>query len=149
MSENVLRLITTNPLYVPSSATQDQAHNLLVSLLPEGEVRVVVTRDVSFIDPGANFECILCPICGAVVSMEWWGQVMDRSYAVSRFRDLSIIMPCCQAHSSLNDLLYEWPAGFARFFLETHSVDLDLTEQQLSLFEPLLGCSVRKIWTRY
>ncbi len=149
MSENVLRLIPTDPLYVPSVAAQDQARNLLASLLPEGAVQIVVTEDVSFIDPGDNFECILCPLCGVVVPIEWWGQMMDHTYTVSRFRDLSIIMPCCQTHSSLNDLRYEWPAGFARFLLEIHSAGIDLTEQQLSLFEPLLGCSMRKIWAHY
>jgi hypothetical protein len=149
MSESVLRLVPTDPLCIPSSIAQDQARNLFSSLLPEGEIHVIVTEDVSFIDPGGNFERILCPTCSAVVPIEWWSRVMDRAYAASRFRDLSIVLPCCQTHSSLNNLCYDWPTGFARFLLEARSPGSDLTEQQVSLFELLLGCSVRKIWAHY
>lgn len=149
MSENILRLIPTNPLYVPSSDAQNQACTMLASLLPEGEVHIIVTEEVSFIDQGSNFERVLCPDCRAMVLMEWWSQEMDRAYGASQFQDLSIMLPCCQMPSSLNDLDYNWPAGFARFLLEARFPNDDLTPEQLSLFASLLGCSVRKIWAHY
>ncbi|HEY7418220.1 MAG TPA: hypothetical protein VH593_23775 [Ktedonobacteraceae bacterium] len=146
MSENLLRLIPTNPLYVPSSDAQNQARTLLASLLPEGEINLTVTEEISFIDQGSNFERVLCPCCGAVVPMEWWSQEMDRAYGASQFQDLSIMLPCCQTPSSLNDLDYDWPAGFAQFLLEARSPGGDLTPEQVSLVASLLGCSVHKIW---
>ena len=149
MSENILRLIPTNPLYVPSADAQNQACALLASLLPEGDVHLTVTEKISFIDQGSNFERVLCPGCGAMVPMEWWSQEMDRAYDASQFQDLSVMLPCCQTPSSLNDLDYDWPAGFARFRLEARSPSGDLTPEQLSLFASLLGCSVRKIWAHY
>lgn len=146
MSEHVLRLIPTHPLYMPSAAAQDQAQTFLLSLLPEGEVHITVTEEVSFIDQGSNFKRVLCPYCGAVVSMEWWSQAMDHAYGASRFQDLSVQLPCCQTPSSLNDLDYDWPAGFARFLLQARSPGGDLTPEQVAFFESLFGCSVRKIW---
>ena len=81
--------------------------------------------------------------------MKWWGQEMDRVYQVNGFQDLNILLPCCQRTSSLNDLIYDWPAGFARFLLEARSPEGDLTHEQIALFESLLGCSIRKIWAHY
>ena len=107
MSENVLRIVPTDPLCVPSPPAQDQARNLFASLLPQAEIHVIVTEEVSFIDPGGNFERIQCPTCSAVVPIEWWSQEMDRASAASHFRDLSIVLPCCQTHSSLNNLCYD------------------------------------------
>ena len=149
MSENFLRLIPADPLYVPTPAAQQQACSLLTSLLHKGDIQVKVTEEVSFIDPDSNLELILCPACEAVVPLEWWSSMMDRAYINSHFLDLTITMPCCATLASLNDLHYKWPAGFARFAIEVRSPGLDLTEQQLSLFKPILGCSVRKIWAHY
>lgn len=149
MSENMLRLIPTDPLYVPSSDAQAQARTVLASLLSEGEVSITMMEEVSFIDQGSNFERVLCPCCGAVVPMEWWSQEMDRAYGASHFQDLSIMLPCCQTPSSLNDLDYDWPAGFARFLLEARSPGSDLTPEHVSLLASVLGCSVRKIWAHY
>ncbi len=149
MSENFLRLIPTDPLYVPSSVVQNQALSLIAFLVQGEAIRASVTDDVSFVDPGSNLERILCPRCEVVLSMEWWGQAMDRAYIDTRFSDLDVMLPCCQMHCSLNNLCYEWPAGFASFFLEARSPAHDLTEEQLALFEALLGCRVRKIWAHY
>jgi len=149
MSENFLRLIPTDPWYMPTPAAQDQASTLFASLVQEEGIQAYMTEDASFVDPGSNLKRILCPRCGAVLSMEWWVQAMDRAYTDTQFRNLDVMVPCCETRCSLNDLRYEWPAGFARFLLEARSPENDLTEEQLALFEPLLDGRVRKIWAHY
>ncbi len=56
-------------------------------------------------------------------------QAMDRAHD-AQFGDLAVIVPCCEMRFSLDDLCYEWPAGFARFLLEARSPENDLTEEQ-------------------
>lgn len=34
------------------------------------------------------------------------------------FNDLSITTPCCHQTTSLNELEYIWPAGFAKYVIE-------------------------------
>lgn len=70
---------------------------------------------------------------------------MDAAYA-SHFADLTTTTPCCGASGSLNDLHYEWPAGFARFTLEALNPNADLDDQHLLTLESILGCPVRVIW---
>lgn len=149
MSEHFLRLIPTDPLYVPAASAQDQAISLFTSCVQGEDIRTSVTEDVAFVDPGSNLERILCPNCGAILSDGWWGQVMDRAYAETWFQDLEVVVPCCETYCSLNDLCYDGPAGFARFLLEARSPAKDLMEEDLALIETLLGCQVRKIWAHY
>lgn len=56
-------------------------------------------------------------------------------------------LPCCAAKVTLNDLKYDWPQGFARFSLEAMNPDIPgLTPVQLTEFESILGCPLRKIF---
>ncbi len=145
MSENFLRLIPTDPFYLPSSFAQQEIQELLKTTFPRAEeIRVTVTEEVTFVDPGTNLERIVCPICQAVLSMDWWSQMMDRAYE-SRFTDLTITVPCCQATTTLNNLQYEWPAGFARFLLEIRSPGAELSQEAFHRFEQVLGYPLRKI----
>jgi hypothetical protein len=45
---------------------------------------------------------------------------MDASYR-SAFEDLAVRTPCCHTDTTLNELDYDWPAGFARFVLEARN----------------------------
>jgi hypothetical protein len=149
MSEHFLRIIPTDPLYVPPAGAQDQAISLFTSCVQGEDIRGSTTEDVAFVDPGSNLERILCPNCGTVLPDEWWGQAMDQAYAETRFQDLDVVVPCCETHCSLNDLCYDRPAGFAHFLLEARSPANDLTEEDLALLGSVLGCQVRKIWAYY
>ena len=73
---------------------------------------------------------------------------MDLSRLKS-FRNLKITTPCCRAPSTLNDLDYEWPAGFARFVLEASNPNVsELPGQQVRALSRILGCKLRQIWSR-
>jgi hypothetical protein len=151
MSDNFLRLIPTVPNYVPTKRAQVVAHRLLQSFAPKAdEIRTQVSEQVEFIDQGVNFERVSCPLCGKQLSQDWWASTMEAACA-NGFEELAVLMPCCNAKSSLNDLTYEWPAGFARFVLEAMNpgIDINLATGQVQELEIVLGCSLRTIWAHY
>ena len=146
MTDHFLILIPTHPQYIPQPEHAQAANDYLLSILPEADDIVWVWSDtVEFVDPGNNFERIICPVCGTELAMSDWQAMMDAAFN-NQFEDLNVTMPCCGAHGSLNDLHYEWPAGFARFTLEALNPNADLDDQQLHTVEAMLGCSLRKIW---
>jgi len=148
MSDNILRLIPVDPQYIPDGTSQRTMQDQLASFrLQADNTRIKITSEVKFVDAGENFERVLCPTCGADLG-EWWRTAMDTAYK-TKFADLSVHLPCCGTKSSLNDLRYEWPAGFSRFVIEVHNPDHDLNDEQIHSLEQILGCKLRKIWTRY
>jgi hypothetical protein len=103
---------------------------------------------IQFIDPGGNFERVLCPTCASDIT-DWWTTAMDAAWQ-SSFADLSISVPCCGITTSLNDLQYEWPAGFARFTLAARNPNLEreLSFKQLDELQEILGCRLRQVFVR-
>ncbi len=73
---------------------------------------------------------------------------MDIAHA-ENFQSLEAQMPCCGKACSLNDLKYEWPAGFARFVIEVENSANLLTAEQRQVVEDKLGCELRAIWAHY
>ncbi len=149
MSDNILKLIPTTPHYKPGATAIQKACDLLSSYFSEaGEISYSLTEEVCFIDQGENWERVLCPACGIELDTAWWQQAMDTAYQTG-FTDLSVNLPCCGVVSSLNDLRYELPAGFARFVLEIRNPDGDIGDDELRSLEQILGCGLRKIWAHY
>jgi hypothetical protein len=148
VSDNFLRLIPTDPDYLPTFDARASAIEKLRLWLPAAdEITATATADVEFVDQGGNFERVLCPSCGTELALQDWHDAMDRA-AGTAFRDLSMVTPCCGAATSLNDLIYEWPAGFARFVLEAMNPNArDLTERQHRELEEVLGTPLRRIWS--
>jgi hypothetical protein len=145
MTDNFLILIPTDPRYIPHPDSAQAANEYLVSVLPTEDIIWIASDSVTFVDCGNNFERVSCPACGRELAIPVWQQMMDAAYE-TEFADLTVTMPCCGAVGSLNDLHYEWPAGFASFSLEVLNPTTDLDEQQIAHVESLLGCSLRKIW---
>src|SRR5262245_35207479 len=112
MSDTYLRIIPDDPKFVPSTACERTAVEVLRAVVPGCQVRVKRTDEVEFIDAGENFERVLCPHCGADLT-EFWLSVMDRA-ASTGFSNLTFNTPCCRRSADLNQLAYEWPAAFAR-----------------------------------
>jgi hypothetical protein len=149
MSDTFLRLVPIDPEYRVGREELRKASAILASFLPQAkEVTFEIMEKVSFIDPGQNLDRILCPTCGHEVDMGWWGNAMDAAYQTG-FADLLVKMPCCGATISLNDLHYNWPAGFGRFVLEARNPRERLKEQQLKWLEAVLGCELREILAHY
>jgi hypothetical protein len=149
MSDNVLKLIATSPQCTADHEALKEASEVLACFFPEaGEVTFTSTEHVRFIDPGQNLERIVCPACGTEVDMAWWQKAMSTA-SQTHFTELSVELPCCKTLSSLNELQYDWPAGFARFVLEVRNPSGRVKTAQLEQLETILQCSLREIWAHY
>jgi hypothetical protein len=147
--DNILKLIPADPFFMPSENAQQAALDLLTAWLPTADVvNGTASDEVNFVDPGINLTQIFCPACGSELDMNVWQGFTDAAYA-NQFADLSVTMPCCGAVGSLNDLQYDWPAGFARYVLESLNPNADLDDAQVNELAQILGCPLRKIWAAY
>jgi hypothetical protein len=149
VSDNYLRIIPDNPGFVPSLDCERRAIRALSALVPHAEIVARRSDRVQFVDPGGNFERVLCPHCGAEITTADWQAAMDQALLGS-FTDLNFQTSCCRRSSNLNDLVYEWPAGFARFTLEMSGNGLYLLpEEKVAIISEALGCRVRQIMAHY
>ena len=146
MSDNFLYLIPEEPNYIPESKSSELALSLLKSFSDDHvEVKAIVFNEINFIDPGQNFKSVSCPNCGSDIS-DSWQSLMDASYA-DKFKDLDILTPCCGTESSLNSLVYKWPAGFAKYVLKAYNPPHKnwLGQSVINNLEKILGCNIRQI----
>jgi len=134
---------------VPSASARERATAYLWTVLPFAEdVACKVTPDVRFVDCGENFESVRCPRCGADLG-EWWAIAMEAGHEQC-FADLRVTTPCCGVKTTLNQLDYASPSGFARFVLEALEPGAgSLSHGSVERLRGLLGCDVRVIWAHY
>jgi hypothetical protein len=149
VADDFLRLIPAAPTFMPPLTARQRAEARLRELLSRAEaVRSRATEHVEFVDQGGNVERVSCPECGADLG-NWWPDAMDRAHA-HHFADLAVTVPCCGAATSLNDLRYDWPAGFARFVLEALNPGVpDLPDTALAELEQRLGARLRVVRAHY
>lgn len=148
MSDNYLRVIPTDPSFVPPRDRAEALLSAVRDLAPNAEsVAAIACDSVEFVDAGGNFESIRCHLCGAGLDMAWWSDGMDAAWA-SRFDDLGVVLPCCRVEASLNDLGYEWPQGFARWRVQAMNPSRgELTRAEVQDLESALAHDIRVIWT--
>lgn len=148
MSDSFLKLIPTDPMYVPEKIRHDSVMGILRSYLPQSdEISIEVSDRIKFIDQGRNFERVICPLCNTELTIAQWQSFMNEAYK-THFKELVVTMLCCRSNCSLNDLRYELSAGFAQFSLIAMNPNSDLTADQIKHLESLLGCNLRKVWQR-
>ena len=148
MSDSFLRLIPVDPTFVPTTEAIGRARTLLRSMVLDQIVTSDTSDEVRFVDQGENFEQLRCPFCEAELDSEWWKDAMDRAYE-THFENLKVRVPCCGRETSLNDLDYRGPAGFARFLLEVENPSGDeLEAQYIAQLEGVLGTKLRQIRTK-
>jgi hypothetical protein len=150
MSENLLQLIPQQPAYVPNEKAVSLAEQFLKSQVSESsEVYSEISKEIRFIDAGANFESVSCPICGKKISGNWWSVAMEEAHK-SQLSNLDVVVPCCSSKTTLNDLNYNFPQGFARFVLAARNPDIhELDKQSIEELEQIIDCKLRIIWTHY
>lgn len=146
MSVHEIRLIPTDPEFVPEPGAAQRALELLRARHPDArDAHTVVDETTEFVAGGEHFESVRCPSCDADL-MRYWGDAMDRAYEGGAFGDLAWSPPCCGATTTLNDLTYEGPQGFARFqmvLVESHGEDIP--DDERARYEEILGVSLRMI----
>jgi hypothetical protein len=145
VSDNYLRVIPTVPDWTPEHAQAAAALRVMQALCPDGAAEIRRYDEVTFIDQGGNFEHVRCPRCVTELEHPWWQDAMDRAYH-NRFVDLATVTPCCSAAVSLNELNYDWPAGFAQFELSVQNPNRGwLSDQEMAQVADTLGHPVRQI----
>ena len=147
MSDNWLIFIPDDPSLQPAMAAADEAVTLLRAFVPAAsEVAAKFTDDIEFHNGGENWSGVVkCSNCDAEIE-DWWIEAMEKAYA-SEFNDINVVVPCCGQAMSLNNLNYEWPAGFSRFRLEAMNPRIrDTTPEQDRALADALGFGLRKIW---
>jgi hypothetical protein len=161
MSDDVLKIVPTDFEHVPSEEAQQQAILALEEILPDGEMCEAQSYEhIEFIDCGENLQAIECPKCGARTTLNYssdedpgmmlWEQINDRLENTSPSK-ARVQMPCCSAEVPLTNLQFDWPATFARFELSIYNpnVSENLTPEQLSRLEDILGCKLIQVRAHY
>jgi hypothetical protein len=118
-------------------------------ILAPAAAGVVVERhaELVFWDAGGNFERVVCSGCRREVPVDWWQERMSAAWD-SGWRSLEVTVPCCRVSTTLNDLVYEWPQGFARWVLEIKNPGRQLlTVEELDGLAGTVGHPLREIWT--
>ena len=148
MSSTYLKLISTDPGFVLDKLKQEKAQEFLNREFKNSKIEIIKTDNIEFVDQGANFEGVSCNYCGRNINIEIWQNAMDKAYKTN-FKDLSFVTPCCHKSTSLNDLKYNWPVGFAKFVISIADPPSDIKDDVVKGLEKILGTRIRKIWAHY
>ena len=160
VSDNYLRLIPTDPHYMPPDEAGRRASLVVSHALPAAD-RVQVKRHSQpvFIDQGTNLESVLCPRCRARVAFygdtatatsEWWKQIADQ-LGGQQVADVRVTMSCCGSSVMFQELQFEWPAGVASFEISIRNPGIGepLGPELVAQLEGILGCGIRQVWAHY
>ena len=150
MSDNYLKLIPADPHYVASGTALARVKFLLEHICPKAQLITIKVPDrVVFFDAGVNLEAVYCPFCGSVQT-DWFYRTTSELDKRNRLDDINVTVPCCGMATTLNDLRFVSPAGFARCGVEVLDPDRGcLTEDELIPLAEAMGCNVRQILAHY
>jgi hypothetical protein len=149
MSSITLKLIPSEPFFTPTSESQDRLEQHLRLLFEDGQsVFITAENTLLFVDSGTGLEQILCPFCLTSLGIDWWQKLMDEAYTI-HFQNLRLATPCCNKETSLNDLYYQWPVGFARFIVEIRNYENKIDTKELRELEDIVGCHLKAIYAQY
>ncbi len=112
MSDKVISIIPQNPFEKINPAALKSAVKTLKSKSEADEISFFSQQVPQFVDCGQNFTSIKCPCCAMTIDFGWWGDAMSAASDLN-FESLQIITPCCHHKTTLNDLIYDYPCGFA------------------------------------
>lgn len=141
MSTNYANIIPLNEKYVPGAKLIELITNI-IEKRNKGNLKVIIEKNnsVRFYDCGENFEYILCPFCKRELDIKWWQHEMDKAYELW-FSKMNLITPCCNKNSSLNELDYSFPQGFAMFAIKIEDYEPEKLVIDDTLFSQLRDTS--------
>ena len=148
MSDTILKIIPTDPFYTCNENTQQDIISLLSKFYSRQQIELFNTDSVEFVDQGENFENVSCNLCGQILEIEDWQNLMDVAFK-TKFIRLNFTTACCNKETSLNSLNYNLPAGFARFAICINNAGTEFGKNELSELKALLQNDIRIIWARY
>lgn len=109
---------------------------------------------VGFESAGAGMESVSCPECGIELArnpgnMDWLVAELDRIWTPEcGYWPLDTTTPCCGSPSSLNDLAYDPPQGFASWSLTARNPTYEMDDEKCTLVGAALGSPVRHGYQR-
>ena len=142
MSDYIIKVIPTDPYYFIEGQNKSQIADYLKTRIIADNIEIKTYDSPAFIDCGSDLEKIICPICGATIDFDWWRAAMNAAWN-TRFMELSVKLPCCGENSTLNELQYHFPCGFACAELSILNPLAELDEECLSYIQEVLGTPVR------
>ncbi len=150
MADRFLVVIPVDPK-APLPETSDAVRGALANIAGTTQARVKDYGKLQFIDAGLNAQSITCPTCQQDVAEDQWHMWMQEDWhGAEGFHLHKHQMPCCGATLTVNDLLYDAPQGFARWFIgaRTEREGL-LAPEELSQLEAVAGLPLKAIAQRY
>lgn len=151
MSDHFLVVIPADPK-AELPGTAGDIRDALAAVAGSDEARVKDYGKLQFIDAGTNFERIACPGCAAEIDVETtWHDWMDSDWhGEDGFHLHRHRTPCCGTELTLNDLVYHFPQGFARWFVSARNVNRGpLTGEEIERLEGIAGIPLRAIAQHY
>lgn len=148
MSEYIVKIIPQNEKTTFDKSLSANMISCIDSNIKADSIELVTYDEISFIDCGGNLEEIRCPHCNKTLPFDIWGDAMEKA-AANGFSDLNIKLPCCGSESSLNDLYYNFPCGFAKCLIQIINPDTELSEAFTDRLEELSGYKLRIIHAHY
>jgi len=148
MSSTFIKIISTDPSFFIDKSLQEKARMFLSKFFGKEQIEFINTDTIVFVDQGENFESVSCNLCKSLIETEAWQDAMDNAYK-SEFKDLFFITPCCNKKTSLNNLDYNWQAGFAKSIISISEPQNGLAEKELKELEDILKTDLRNIWAHY
>lgn len=150
MSANFFYFISSDPFFTATSPALYTAAEQLANFLPGAEeITVGDFGQTRFFNPGVNLLAVRCPNCGAdLLASDDWPDLMDVAFD-SYYLMMEVQVPCCGETHSLNDLEYDWPAGFAHWAITVKNPGVaEVLEAQLESLRNTLGCELRVVRQR-
>jgi hypothetical protein len=139
-------ILPVDPLATPPKERAEAAVELVSRLRPgASEVELRISDKPDFIDCGGNFVSVFCPFCQTDI-VGWWTSEMQAWCDGHDRRRMEVKTPCCGRSSSLNDLDYVAPQGFACVAIEAMNPGADLEPEEFRQVETVLGMPARIIW---
>ncbi|MBO4531363.1 MAG: hypothetical protein J5767_12090 [Paludibacteraceae bacterium] len=145
MSDVIEKIIPVNPfIKIPMEALQ-AARDLISDKVAHDSIIIDTSDSPVFVDCGGNLESITCPKCGAQISFDTWGELMDQAYE-SSFLDLDVMLPCCNSKESLNNLKYNYECGFSSCVISVLNPQKPIDDELRESIESLLRTKIKVVY---
>ncbi|MEO1536830.1 MAG: hypothetical protein AAFR73_03795 [Pseudomonadota bacterium] len=151
MSDRFLVVIPADPA-TALPETAEGIRSALAAMADGNESRVKDYGKLQFIDAGQNFERITCPACAAEIdaAATWHDWMESDFHGEDGFHLHRHETPCCGMEMTLNELVYHFPQGFARWFVSARNVNRGpLTPDEIMRLEEIAGFKLTAIAQRY
>ena len=144
MSDQIIRIITTNPYEIVSKESLEKAKSYLMENITCEKISIIINEHPEFKDCGENLQQILCPECNSKISFEKCFELMYYAYE-NNFSDLMVEVPCCGKKVSLNDLEYISACGFSTCAIKILNPHNLIDEELVKKIAEILNTDVRLI----